>query len=427
MPVIVIGDLAMRLLSKRDQRRMGLSVLLAATFISAPALASGAQLDPSFSGDGRAIVSDAPPPHAIAVGPDGSVVISGFESRLLSGGTWVSRRLSVTRLTPSGHLDQTFGNHGTARLPIDRSYKKRDISDVALRVTPDGSIVSIARVQSAAPSGGATLLSLSRLTSTGAVDRKFGMGDGLLGVQGEFMASSIDSAGRILLANDGELTRLAADGQIDPAFSDDGVVGLPSGFGETDVALATTPDDGVIAVHARTGSFARYDESGNPVAGFGNDGTSEIPSAAGDEIQLIVGPAGDTYFFRAQTFSPLWRDLGHLNADGSLDTQFGGDGLVPFRPYEYGDAVADSSGRVVFTAHSRSGRMAVERLDASGHRDAGFGFNGIFLIPFPKLRTGAAVLASDLTHDTLIAAGAAAKRKGHHESYSRWAVARFRP
>jgi len=113
-------------------------------------------LDPTFGGGTgvfRAAVGDPslPLPSAqcsgLAVGPTGEIYAAG---RALDGTEFFE--LSVTRLTPAGALDATFGMLGTSRLQVAPAGGNSTINDVV--VQPDGKIVvagSSEGVMAAAP------------------------------------------------------------------------------------------------------------------------------------------------------------------------------------------------------------------------------------------------------------------------------------
>jgi len=254
--------------------------------------------DPTFSDDGFATVPDAGAKEwagAVALAPDGSVVVGGFTSN--------GARAYVARLTPVGAPDPTFDGDGL-RLVGGATYF-RDIRAVA--VQPDGKVVAtgsyagttgapVYRLRADGsddpafgggevdipgtvfdgrdlvlqPDGRVVVLTQTlpagasrdvpvvvRLDGTGHVDPTFGFGAGAtLGIGGDFeqgqelvahgggfviAVSSVDR-GPVLAAVD-------SDGKVDPEF------GLPAVGGVVATGLGVQPAGGfVVAVNNATGS-----------------------------------------------------------------------------------------------------------------------------------------------------------------------------
>jgi uncharacterized delta-60 repeat protein len=107
----------------------------AATMVVAQ-LRRGGPLDDGFSGDGKRTVSFAPGPevgYGAAVQSDGAILAGGYA--LSSGGT---NDFALTRLTPDGAFDATFGG-GDGKVLTD--FSGRNDSCYALALAPDGGIV----------------------------------------------------------------------------------------------------------------------------------------------------------------------------------------------------------------------------------------------------------------------------------------------
>jgi uncharacterized delta-60 repeat protein len=140
---------------------------------------------------------------------------------------------------------------------------------------------------------------------------------------------------------------------------------------------------------------------------FGDGGivrTPELEVAQGDPIAfdgektVIVGSVETTGTGGATAFNPLFAAL-RLNADGTPDSSFAGDGLAvlpPFRPQtEFGesssdepDSVAiDASGRVVIAGGSDE-LLAVARLNPDGSLDSSFSEDGMATFDFNTAELG---------------------------------------
>lgn len=170
--------------------------------------------------------------HAVALQPDGKIVVAGG----LSGGV-TGTDIVVQRYTSSGVLDATFSGDGIASFDIgtnstDNAY--------ALAVQPDGMIV----VAGSTNSAGTTDFVLLRLDDTGALDSSFD-GDGIVVTDFPLTGSGpsevvksvvVQPDGKILVGGDAQadaimptirnfaLARYLSDGSLDITFSADGRV-----------------------------------------------------------------------------------------------------------------------------------------------------------------------------------------------------------
>lgn len=98
------------------------------------------RLDPGFGGGDGKVVLDLHsgtccPPAALAVGPDGRIVVAA------RGGSLRKQRAFLARFRPGGGLDRSFGDRG-----IEAPFLPWRLDDVnGLAVQPNGSIVSVGR------------------------------------------------------------------------------------------------------------------------------------------------------------------------------------------------------------------------------------------------------------------------------------------
>jgi uncharacterized delta-60 repeat protein len=122
----------------------------------------------------------------------------------------------------------------------------------------------------------------------------------------------------------------AAPGDLDPTFGGgDGIVTTDFGTTAPARAVALQPD-GKIVVAGGSGDFslARYNKDGSLDTGFGGDGlvTTDFGGAHDSANAVVVQPDGK--IVAAGTSGPFFA-LARYEKDGSLDTGFGGgDGLV---------------------------------------------------------------------------------------------------
>jgi uncharacterized delta-60 repeat protein len=324
------------------------------------AVAAGGDLDRSFGGDGKVVtdLSDVDFGEAVTIQRDGKIVVVGWswsESERLS-------RLFVTRYTPVGTLDGSFGTGGVVRTQAGGSA-----SGSAVAIQGDGKIVVA------------------------------GVGRSGTGDASEFM-----------------LVRYKADGSADPSFDGDGVVFTDFGLGGGAQALAIQRDGKIVAagsaassgaLNSRDFAVARYNPDGSLDRSLGGDGRVTTPftpltdSATGVAVQpdgkiVVGGYAGYSF---SEPNSPQRPDyaLARYNADGTLDATFAGDGKATADGTTFtGDLAVQADGKVLIAG----GQVA--RFTRDGRLDSSFGRGGKAT---PGLDATAVLLQSD---GMIIAAGA---------------------
>lgn len=201
-------------------------------------------LDGSYGVDGTAstAIGESCACDSAALAPDGSVVVTGTTGQLpLPGGT-ASFRWGVSRLTPAGAVDPSFGSGGVATIGAAGSTSGYDIA-----LGTGGTIVAAA--QSQVGSASATLL--TRLTSSGAADPTFAGGTPVAVPFEPGFLMSVQDDGSIVL--DGQphgsiaslqtlphrlLARYTSTGAPDPGFGSNGIVDLGSGVTPTQLLPA---------------------------------------------------------------------------------------------------------------------------------------------------------------------------------------------
>ena len=353
-------------------------------------------LDDSFSGDGLQTIdlgaySEA---AAVAVQADGAIVVTG------TVGTGLGADFALARLEADGDPDASFGDAGIVTTNIDTADRA-----AAVALQPDGLIVVAG---SAATSTGFTtddnLFAVARYEADGDLDPAFGDGGIRTAVVnnphgGWAAAAALDGDGRIVVAGATSLSEIAVvrfetDGDLDATFSDDGLALTAGSLG---VGVAIGPSDDTVTVLARAGTFsgtmlARYDESGDPDASIGIDGTrrfDDIATPSGLALQpdgkvVATGSAG--YYAASHDFVVARR-----NADGSPDTSFAGDGS---QTTEFAGAGGDeaaavavgSDGSIVAAGSSDAdegfettgtGDLVLARYDAAGTPSLAFSADGV--------------------------------------------------
>ena len=264
---------------------------------------------------------------AIAVQADGALWVAGYSYVDNGVPEYEGYRASLARLNADGSLDTSFGDNGTALLPPDIVPTEGD----GVAVQPDGKYLI------ASPHAADHSTVVTRLNPDGTLDTSFGE-RGTVTVP----ASGSGGTSRLVVQDDGTilvgaaqrgeltLTRLEADGSLDPTFHGDGAVSI------------STPGTSVAY------GFALQEDGKVLVPGNG---------AAG----MVVT---------------------RLNADGTLDTRFGTDGTGSFDPQGIPRAVVvQTDGKILIASSTDENYpdmdFKVIRLNPDGTLDAGFANAGV--------------------------------------------------
>jgi uncharacterized delta-60 repeat protein len=277
-------------------------------------------LDPSFAADGKQTfpIGEASGAAAVAVQPDGKIVVAGFSS------SDTSSAVALARLKPNGLPDPGFGTDGITTTAIGTHSAAE-----ALVLQPDGKLVVAGF---SAVGGGFTRATLARYGVGGALDDGFGSG-GIATLAGspnnaDAHALALQPDGKIVVAGNDSgrgllLARYAANGTLDQGFGAGGRV-LTRRDGNSEATGVALQPDGKIVVAGRTRdgpvstyAVARYDATGSLDLSFGRGGVvvtrlAPLPKVAsgtaagvvlqadgkivvGGTIQQLTGAAGPTF------------------------------------------------------------------------------------------------------------------------------------
>jgi len=248
--------------------------------------------------------------------------------------------------------------------------------------------------------------SASANATPGDLDPTFGGGDGTVttdfGGTDPARAVAVQPNGKIVVAGgkgDFALARYNQDGSLDTSFDGDGTVTTDFGGNDSADAVALQPNGKIVAAGTSSSSFAlaRYNQDGSLDTGFGGgDGlvTTAFPGSEGDEgNELLRQPNGKLIVVGTTHIPPYGRGsfaLARYNADGTLDTGFGGgDGLatgIDNNPATSADLAPN--GQIVAAGGWEYFRVA--RFNSDGSVDTGFDGTGAL---FPGYE-GTARLAS---------------------------------
>ena len=346
-------------------------------------------LDTSFGGTGTVRFSSGGPgipggmdaATAVAVQPDGKIVVVGTTD---VGG---SLDFAVIRVLADGSaLDTTFSGDGKLGISFNLGGANEDrATGVALQA--DGRIVVVGTAQVGAADFD---FGVVRLGADGTPDAAFD-GDGVRTVAFNLGGANVDRATGVAVAGDGSIViggsaevavgshdfaaaRLTATGALDAAFSGDGKATVDLGGDDAAAAVAVRPDGKVVL--AGTAAFAfgprerivQLTAAGAPDAGFGLTGNGVTQVLYG-----LAPPPGQGYRLAGLALDgrgrvvvagsavnagvPTQAFVGRLTAAGVLDTSFSNQGTPP---------PADSPGGSTFISFGGNGSAAGVAIDANG-------------------------------------------------------------
>jgi len=342
-------------------------------FALARYLPNGA-LDPSFGSNGTVLTDfgfgsgSEDYPSALALQPDGKIVVAGYS---IAGG---SHDFALARYLSNGTLDPSFSGDGTVLTNFGSG--STDLA-YALVIQTDGKIVV------AGSSDGA--FALARYLPNGALDPSFGSnGTVTTAFDSSVNAAATDLAlqpdGKIVVAgySDGSgsydfaLARYLPTGALDPSFSGDGKVTTAFGSSTYDIATDLALQlDGKIVVTGFSGpspasdtqafALARYLPNGALDISFSGDGKVTTSFASGSydgALALAIQPNGKIvvagYSGANGISSDITFALARYLPNGALDISFNGDGTVSGI---YGEAralaIQPHDGRLVVAGASR--------------------------------------------------------------------------
>ncbi|MBK9985280.1 MAG: T9SS type A sorting domain-containing protein [Saprospiraceae bacterium] len=378
-----------------------------------PICAQHGNLDSTFNINGR-VTTNFPNFGA-------SVSAGGLQSdgKIIAAGTVAfgnNAYFGVARYNTNGTLDTTFGLEGKAIIQIgsQRDYM-RDLS-----IQPDDKILIV----------GITLkdtnshIALLRLLPNGVLDSAFGInGVTILALEGRDnngTSIALQSDGKIVLAGftyspntDALVYRFTPEGIPDSSFGTFGKIVTVIPFvsnGANDIVIQ---HDGKIVIGGFVGSahnnvavydfsLMRFNENGTPDSTFNEDGIvrTSINQWVDQISQLAIQPDGKIIAAGyTNSGDPNHTNyefvVARYNEDGTLDMDFGTDGLAVISfgtEDDRANSVAiQSDGKIVavgYTSSWQESDFAIARFHPDGSLDSGWGIGGKLTTDFNSSRDG---------------------------------------
>ncbi|MEO6392991.1 MAG: delta-60 repeat domain-containing protein [Pyrinomonadaceae bacterium] len=307
--------------------------------------------------------------HDIVVQPDGKLVVAGEAG----ASEW---NFAVVRYLANGSLDQTFASGGIAR--VDFADRVDLASGVALQ--SNGKIVVVGST-CVLNDNSTCNFALTRLNPNGTRDLTFG-GFGQLGRVTTDFGGDLDEARKVNLQTDGRIVvvgrsltsngmvfavaRYNSDGTLDASFGGDGRATFAVGSFADAYDLAIQPDGKIIVVGGGEGNFRaiRINLNGTIDSSFGPRGKVSIDFSGKLDIASSVAIQSDGKIVIGGAAQPAVGNffeaaLVRLNANGTLDSSFDGDGRFTQDFTPGNDSITDlevesTFGTVTFVANSDS-------------------------------------------------------------------------
>lgn len=364
------------------------------TGIASPPPSTGGTLDPTFDSDGIAITNINPNDDGndLAIQSDGKIVVVG-DSGILSSFNGEDFDFTVVRYNTDGSLDTTFGGTGSVTTAIGDSSSIAN----AVALQPDGKIV-------VAGENGVRIV-IARYNSDGTLDNSFGSGGVVtLAVDDQFNTAEdvkIQPDGKIVIvgqtlnstnfATSFFFVRFSGDGSLDNTFDSDGIFVVPQTSSAEPIgarALALQTDGKMVAVgEGFTGAtleiaVVRVNSDGSLDSTFGGGGMvfTDIYGQADSAEDLAIQPDGKIIVVGGTSGSAV---VARYNTDGSLDMSFGYNGVIVQSAEIFNRAVGvalQTDGKIL-TAQAHNLTFAVARYQSNGLPDTTFASGGTVITP----------------------------------------------
>ena len=306
----------------------------------------------------------------------------------------------LTQNTPSppGSLVSTYGSTGKSVLAIAGSSA---VNVYNSKLQADGKLVLVGSVKM---TGSLDWLT-ARLNTDGSFDTSFnGTGYSIYSYgssDDELIGIDIQSDGKILTAGIGSSShsdittaRWNSDGTLDTTFNGTGIAVKTDPSWYNGGYTVKVQSDGKILVggYLYTGGYKdivlRYNTDGTPDTTFNSTGVVLFNTGTGSAYvqDISIQSDGKIMLAGGSKISGYYQaGLARLNADGTFDTSFDGDGKKEITISTGADAQLDrvevlSNGKILSSGRTSNGSNSdgiLFQLNSDGSMDSGFGSSGI--------------------------------------------------
>ncbi|MEL0587155.1 MAG: tandem-95 repeat protein [Candidatus Thiodiazotropha sp. (ex. Lucinoma kazani)] len=356
---------------------------------------------------------------SVTVQADGKILVAGYSHN------GSNNDFALTRYNADGSLDTSFGGGDGI---VTTAVGSNNDNAFSVAVQTDGKIL----VGGYSRIGGNYDFALTRYNADGTLDTSFGGGDGIVttgvGTLDAYANDiTVQTDGKILVAGesyngsdiDFTLIRYNTNGTLDTGFGGgDGIVTTDVGSGFDQGRSVTVQADGKILVGgyadigiAKDFALTRYNTDGTLDTSFGGgDGivTTTVGPAA-DYGQSVTVQADGKILVAGDTYNGSNYDFAvtRYNTDGTLDTSFGGDGIVTTdlgAGHDFGFGVTtQTDGKILVAGYGDIGPnkdFALVRYNSDGTLDTSFDAIGL-LDGAPSFTEGGAAVVLDSDVDVM--------------------------
>lgn len=328
----------------------------------------------------------------VAIQTDGKIVAVGFHNASTDPNTTTRSSFAAARYNYDGTLDTTFDGDGKW---FESTSFPENNKATSVEIQSDGKIVI----------GGALLV---RLNPNGSLDNSFGIGGRIVTTGLSFINSlAIQSDGKIVAGGgsfssstnfDTAVARFNTDGSPDATFDGDGKVVTPvSNSSDAARSIVLQSDGKIVAAgfnntgNAADFSIVRYNVNGSLDSSFDGDGivVTAVGSSQDELYSVSVKSNGKITVAGFSFVSNYDFSLASYNADGSLDTSFGENGVAIRELGLSYDTARDikiqSDGKIVASGSTFNGNFfdfSLSRYNDDGTLDSSFGTNGTVISSF---------------------------------------------
>jgi uncharacterized delta-60 repeat protein len=359
------------------------------------AQAQAGTLDPNFGTDGTAttIFTGAGSPVMLPIGAaqqaSGDIVVLSQFDFVSDEGT----QIGLTRYTPAGKLDTTFGTKGSTIT----NFSSFTFDPFAFALEPNGKILVAGFVS------GGNNFGLAQFTANGVLDTTFGTDGVASAVSGADFPNAflLQPNGQILMGGfkDGgrhtpgslSLVRFNSNGALDPTFGTAGIALVTPAQIAGPQALALLSNGDYLAVGGMSGKVLELSSTGELLSTVtAGTLTASSPLAGLEPFPTIFESNGD--YLVASLHCEGGSDCGPTDTKvqlfgetGVLDSDFGST------PFKFGTELdntpqalaVQSNGQVVvggFIGRAAPIFGGIARLDTNGELDATFGNGGTLTV-----------------------------------------------
>ncbi len=414
--------------TRKNKLECLLRILLSVVFVfSLTAVAqTGGNLDLTFNGIGyvsRSVGTSGPVANTATVQPDGKIIAVGTTFISTMGGN--GNEGTIARFNSNGTPDTSFGTDGLVFVTPGGNEVFR-----AVALQPDGKIVAVGQCQI-----GTIQFLIVRLNPDGTFDSTFD-NDGILTtnlIPGSFEEGvdfAIQPDGKIVVLGssrtnnnqDFVVGRFNPNGSLDTTFSDDGSAvfnisnSTANGFDDKPNSVSLQLDGKIVVGGngntANNPIIFRLNPNGTLDTSFGGNGI--IFGAAGMGSASVKVQWDEKIVVGGNTIFPFDFFVTRYNSNGTPDVSFDGDGTVTTNLPPSGasddfarEMILQSDGKIIVAGYTSNtnANFAIVRYNADGSLDSSWGNAGRVMSTFDDYGYGQLFGVTSAMDGKVVAAG----------------------